>query len=95
MAALIKVLLSMAHGVIPRSLHFREPNPHVDWPSLRVRVVSEPEEWPLQEGRPARAGVSSFGFSGTNAHVVVEGYGAAAEARPPSLRRKRANGGRE
>ena len=80
-AGLVKVLLSMAHGVIPRSLHFREPNPRVEWDRLPVQVVSEPEEWPLQEGRPARAGVSSFGFSGTNAHVVVEGYGAAAEAR--------------
>ena len=72
---LIKVVLSMAHGVIPKSLHFREPNPHVDWEALPVRVVSEQEEWPVREGSPARAGVSSFGFSGTNAHVVVEGHG--------------------
>ena len=78
-AGVIKVLLSMAHGVIPKHLHFREPNPHVDWKRLPVRVVSEPEEWPFQEGRPPRAAVSSFGFSGTNAHVVLEGYGAAAE----------------
>ena len=77
-AGLVKVLLSMAHGVIPRNLHFREPNPHMDWERLPVRVVSEPQEWPLREGRPARAGVSSFGFSGTNAHVVVEGYGTGA-----------------
>ena len=79
-AGLVKVLLSMAHEVIPRNLHFREPNPHMDWERLPVRVVSEPQEWPLREGRPARAGVSSFGVSGTNAHVVVEGYGAASGA---------------
>ena len=47
---LIKVVLSMAHGVIPKSLHFREPNPHVDWARLPVRVVSELEKWPLREG---------------------------------------------
>ena len=77
-AGLIKVLLSMGHGVIPKHLHFRQPNPHVDWDRLPVRVVSEPEAWPRREGRPARAGVSSFGFSGTNAHMVVEEYGAVA-----------------
>ena len=81
-AGLVKVVLSMAHGVIPKSLHFREPNPHVDWDRLPVRVAAEPEAWPRREGRPARAGVSSFGFSGTNAHVVVEGYGAVAAAGP-------------
>ena len=81
-AGLIKVLLSMAHGTIPRHLHFREPNPHIGWDRLPVRVVSEPEAWPQGEARPARAGLSSFGVSGTNAHVVIEGYGAVAEACP-------------
>ena len=79
-AGLVKVLLSMAHGVIPRSLHFREPNPQVEWDRLPVQVVSEPAEWPSREGRPARAGVSSFGLSGTNAHVVVEAYGQGSDA---------------
>ena len=74
-ASLIKVLLAMAHGTIPRHLHFREPNPHVQWDRLPVRVVSEAMEWPSRDGLPVRAGVSSFGLSGTNAHVVVEGYG--------------------
>ena len=79
-AGLIKVLLSMAHGVIPKSLHFREPNPQVQWERLPVRVVSEPAAWPEQAGLPARAGVSSFGLSGTNAHVVVEAYGGGTDA---------------
>ena len=75
-AGLIKVVLSMRHGLIPKNLHFKDPNPHVDWDALPVRVVSEQTDWPRTPGRPALAGVSAFGISGTNAHVVVEAYGA-------------------
>ena len=74
-AGLIKVVLSMRHGVIPKHLHFRDPNPHLDWNRLPVRVVSEAAEWPRTPDRPLRAAVSAFGISGTNAHVIVEGYG--------------------
>jgi myxalamid-type polyketide synthase MxaB len=66
---LIKVILSMRHGRIPASLHFKNPNPHLDWGSLPLCVVTEPTPWP--EGRRI-AGVSSFGFGGSNAHVVLE-----------------------
>jgi SAM-dependent methyltransferase/aryl carrier-like protein len=68
-ASLIKVVMAMRAGRIPRSLHFRTPNSRVEWERLGVRVVGAPEAWP--EGA-RRAGVSSFGFSGTNAHVIVE-----------------------
>ena len=74
-AALIKVVLAMQHGVIPRHLHFKDPSPHLDWDQLPVKVVSEAMDWPRRPDRPFRAGVSAFGISGTNAHVVVEGYG--------------------
>ncbi len=73
-AGLIKVVLAMRHGVIPKHLHFETPNPEVDWDRLPVRVVSERTHWPPANGRPARAGVSAFGISGMNAHIVVEGY---------------------
>ena len=73
-ASLIKAVLAMNRGSIPRQLHFRDPNPHLDWDRLPVRVTSEAENWPSHPGRPPRAGVSSFGISGTNAHAVVEGY---------------------
>ena len=73
-ASLIKTVLAMNRGVIPRNLHFREPNPNLDWDRLAVRVVSANTEWPAHPERPPRAGVSAFGISGTNAHVVVEGY---------------------
>ncbi len=74
-AGLIKVVLAMRHGAIPKNLHFHEPNPHLEWDRLPVRVVSEMTDWPDTLDRPPRAGVSAFGISGVNAHVVVEGYG--------------------
>ena len=74
-AGIIKVMLAMNRGRIPRQLHFRDPNPNLEWDRLPVRVVSDLVDWPEHPERPSRAGVSSFGISGTNAHVVVEGYG--------------------
>ncbi len=74
-AGLIKVILAMNQGVIPRHLHFRDPNPNLEWDRLPVRVTSEATDWPVHPGRPSFAAVSAFGISGTNAHVVVEGYG--------------------
>jgi acyl transferase domain-containing protein/NADPH:quinone reductase-like Zn-dependent oxidoreductase/SAM-dependent methyltransferase len=69
---LIKVVLSLKHGVIPASLHFREPNPHIAWAEFPfLEVAKESVAWEPKGKR--LAGVSSFGFSGTNAHVVVEG----------------------
>lgn len=70
-AGLIKVVLSLQHEVLPQSLHFDEPSPHIPWDSLPVRVVDTAMPW-RANGRPRRAGVSSFGFTGTNAHVLVE-----------------------
>ena len=85
-AGIIKAVLAMRHGVIPKHLHFDAPSPHVDWDRLPVRVTSESTDWPLPDGRPARAGVSAFGISGTNAHVIVEGYGARGDAVSPAGR---------
>ncbi|WP_406814829.1 type I polyketide synthase [Mycobacterium sp. M23085] len=70
-AGLIKVVLSLQHEVLPQSLHFQTPSPHIPWDSLPVRVVDEAIPWQAN-GRPRRAGVSSFGFTGTNAHVLIE-----------------------
>jgi acyl transferase domain-containing protein/acyl carrier protein len=70
-AGLIKVVLSLQHEVLPQSLHFENPSPHIPWDSLPVRVVDKAIPWQAN-GRPRRAGVSSFGFTGTNAHVLIE-----------------------
>ncbi|WP_436497489.1 beta-ketoacyl synthase N-terminal-like domain-containing protein [Actinokineospora sp. HUAS TT18] len=79
---LIKVVLAMANDRIPASLHYREANPHIDFPGLGLRVVSEPTTWPRYSGL-ASAGVSAFGFGGSNAHVVVEEWPSAAAVVEP------------
>ncbi|MCH9667178.1 MAG: SDR family NAD(P)-dependent oxidoreductase [Actinomycetia bacterium] len=70
-AGLIKVVLSLQNGLLPQSLHFDKPSPHIPWDTLPVRVVDKAIPWHAYD-RPRRAGVSSFGFTGTNAHVLIE-----------------------
>ncbi|MDE2871536.1 MAG: hypothetical protein OXQ94_07620 [Gemmatimonadota bacterium] len=77
----------MNEGRIPRQLHYRNPNPHVDWGRIRVRVTGEATAWPAHPDRPPCAAVSSFGLSGANAHVVVEGVPAVDGIRPAGAAR--------
>ncbi len=67
----IKAVLSVQQATIPANLHFENPNPHIAFDQLRLKVVAEQQQYPALQ-RPRRAGVSSFGFGGTNAHVVIE-----------------------
>ncbi|WP_369368671.1 SDR family NAD(P)-dependent oxidoreductase [Streptomyces sp. CG4] len=81
-AGVIKTVLALNHGELPRTLHADQPSSHVDWASGAVRLLTEAQAWPQDDGRRRRAGVSSFGFSGTNAHVILEEAPPVPEAAP-------------
>ena len=85
-AGLIKVLLAMEHNVIPAQLNFEQPNPHIPWEQIPVKVVTSATAWPASD-KPRIAGVSAFGMSGTNAHVVLEAPNASHQRHAPETQR--------
>ncbi|NDJ15304.1 MAG: polyketide synthase, partial [Acidobacteriia bacterium] len=84
-AGLIKTVLALTHGLIPPTLHFKEPNPKIDFASSPFFVNTTLREWGRDSSAPRRAGVSSLGMGGTNVHVILE------EA-PPTRSRDQASG---
>ncbi|AMM96464.1 type I polyketide synthase [Bacillus pumilus] len=70
-AGFIKTTLSLYHQMLPPSLHYKKPNPKIDFESSPFYVNTTPVPWTKTE-QPLRAGVSSFGVGGTNVHLIME-----------------------
>ncbi len=70
-SSLIKTILCIKNSMLPPTLHFKKPNPKIDFQNSPFFVNTELTEW-KPKGFPKRAGVSSFGFGSTNAHVILE-----------------------
>jgi amino acid adenylation domain-containing protein len=70
-AGLIKTILCLEHKQLPPSLHYKNPNPEINFENTPFYVNTHLREWRRERGRRI-AGVSSFGLGGTNAHLIVE-----------------------
>ncbi len=78
-AGLCKVLLSMKHKTLPKSLHTEETNPYIKLENSPFYIVKEKQSWTIAKEKennptPRRSSISSFGFGGSNAHIVIEEY---------------------
>lgn len=69
--SVIKTSLALRHAQIPPILHFKSPNPKIDFANSPFIINDKLTPWQSPSG-PRRAGVSSFGVGGTNAHLVLE-----------------------
>ena len=68
----IKMVLSLQHEHLPKTLHAERPSEQIEWGGSGLSLLQAARAWPRDASRVRRAGVSSFGISGTNAHVVLE-----------------------
>ena len=70
---LMKAVLAVHHGVVPKNLHFTGLPDHLAAIETGLFVPQEAAGWPVDSSvGPRRAAVSSYGMSGTNVHAVLE-----------------------
>lgn len=69
---MMKAVLSVQHGVVPKNLHFEALPDEMARIDTGLFVPQELTPWPLSGAQPRRAAVSAYGISGTNVHAIVE-----------------------
>lgn len=81
---LMKAILALQHGVVPRNLHFTRLPDEMARIETDLFVPQSNTPWPTGSAHPRRAAVSSYGMSGTNVHAIVEQEPADAPAWAPN-----------
>ncbi|MBI3215246.1 MAG: type I polyketide synthase [Mycobacterium sp.] len=79
---LIKTVMALRHGTIPRNLHFTALPEQMAAIDTGLFVPVDETAWPCAGTR--RAAVSSYGLSGTNVHAILEAAPAGTAASRPA-----------
>lgn len=76
LVSVISLVKALQEETIPASLYCENESPYIDWKESPLYVNKAKRAWPVSRiGEDNRVGaVSAFGMSGTNAHVVLQGY---------------------
>ena len=69
---LMKTVLALQHGEVPKNLLFNEMPAEMAAIDTKLFVPQEITPWPTNGQHARRAAVSSYGLSGTNVHAIVE-----------------------
>ncbi len=72
--SLVNLVQALRHKTIPASLNCEEENDYINWKESPFYVNKSVKPWKAGDGVKRIGAVSAFGMSGTNAHMVVEGY---------------------
>ncbi|KXH57054.1 fatty acid synthase S-acetyltransferase [Colletotrichum nymphaeae SA-01] len=74
LAAVIKSVLVLEHGMIPPNINLETPNPKIRFEDWNLKVPTSLTPFPASKGKYGvrRISVNSFGYGGTNAHAIVD-----------------------
>ena len=72
LASVLKVTECLERASIPPQMHFKNPNPKIDFTNVVIPRKVLP--WPETNGNVRRAAINTFGAGGTNGHAVLENY---------------------
>jgi acyl transferase domain-containing protein len=74
LVSLISLVQALKNETIPASLNCEHENDFINWDRSPFFVNKKNRAWPAKDGKIRMGAVSAFGMSGTNAHMVLQGY---------------------